>query len=310
MMKKVLVTGGAGFIGSHVTEELLKAGYKVAVVDHLGSGKRSNLPDDVLFYKRDVVSPALKTVFEDFQPHVVIHLAAQSNVSDSVRNPRHDAQNNIMGTLQVLENCRDCRVERMIYSSSAAVYGQVQQLPITEDTPPAPLSPYGISKWTGEQYVKLYGDLYGISSLILRFANVYGPRQNMDTEAGVISVFTEDLLKGKCPIIYGDGHQTRDFIYVRDVARAILKSVNSEQTGLYHVSSGKEVSIKDVLDLLGLLTERHVFPIYQPEKPGDIYKSCLSNARIKEDFDWFPSTSLEKGLAETIAYFRQSHEPM
>ena len=305
-MEKVLVTGGAGFIGSHVTEELLKAGYEVAVVDHLGSGQRSNIADAAIFYELDIVSTALRTIFEDFHPSVVVHLAARSNVPDSIQNPKLDAQNNILGTLQVLENCRDFHVRRIVYSSSAAVYGQVRHLPITEETPPAPLSPYGISKWTGEQYIELFCHLHGISSLILRFANVYGPRQNMATEAGVISVFIENLINGDSPIIYGDGYQTRDFVFVQDVARAVRQSVESEQSGIYHVSSGKEESVKNILEHIKALMNTSIPPIYQPEKPGDIYRSCLSNIRIKEDLNWFPSTPLEEGLAETIAYYRQT----
>lgn len=247
MQKKVLVTGGAGFVGSHVADRLIEEGCSVAVVDDLSTGRLENVNPAAVFYRQDITDPALSEVFAEFKPAAVIHLAAQANVITSVADPLADARVNILGTLQVLECCRRFAVTRVVYASSAAVYGPPQYLPIDEKHPVQPTSPYGITKYTPEQYFAIYRDLYGINSVILRYANVFGPRQDPLGEGGVVAIFTDQIQRGITPTVYGDGEQTRDFVYVKDVAQAnwlALKFLNSlNQSGNQNVSQQHKQSL-------------------------------------------------------------------
>ncbi|GGK33344.1 UDP-glucose 4-epimerase [Caldalkalibacillus thermarum] len=299
-MAKILVTGGAGFIGSHLVKRLLREGHDICVIDNLTTGDKHLLPPSVLFYEADITSPHINEPFKAFGPEVLIHLAAQTQVSVSQENPKADATVNIIGTLNLLNACVKGNVRHVIFASSAAVYGDVQTLPVTEETPASPLSAYGLSKLTAERYIELYAQLYGFVYTTLRFANVYGPKQSASTEAGVVTIFLHQLLNGQSPVIYGDGEQTRDFVYVEDVVQAIIDVLNTPQSGLFHVSSGEEVSVNALLrELCGIL-ELPFNPIYQPERPGDIARSCLSNHKIKQAFHWTPRYSLKEGLQEMI----------
>ena len=308
-MQKILVTGGAGFIGSHTVDLLTGAGYEVLVLDNLSSGSPDNLPkqENVQLIEADITSQ--RAVEEVFGRHAdleaVIHLAAQSKVGFSLEYPLEDAAINIDGTINLLEQSREHGIRQFIYASSAAVYGAVEELPVTENSPKSPLSPYGISKLAAEEYVQAYGRLYPLTTTALRFANVFGPRQSTATEAGVITIFIEQMLRGEKPVIFGDGRQTRDFVFVRDVARAIVSCLSQTESGrIFNVSTGTETSILTMLEQINQVLGRHIGPRFAAERPGDIRYSYLDNGKIQKALNWEPETSLTAGVAETVRYFQ------
>lgn len=297
-MTQVLVTGGAGFIGSHIVKRFVAGGYEVSVVDNLSSGRKEALPAHVPLFELDILSPELDRLLARLQPEVVIHLAAQTDVSFSVENPLADARINIEGTLNVLEAARKHGVRHFLFASSAAVYGEVDVLPVTESTPLRPLSPYGMSKMVGEGYVRLFAQTYDMVYTIFRLANVYGPGQERAKESGVTSIFFERLMKGEAPLVYGDGSQTRDFVYVRDVAEGFFLAVKSPMNGTFHLSTGEETSINRLLELLGRLFPAAPPPRYGKARPGDIWRSVLSNEKVRERLGWQPKYTLWEGLQE------------
>ncbi|MDD2422444.1 MAG: NAD-dependent epimerase/dehydratase family protein [Heliobacteriaceae bacterium] len=307
----ILVTGGAGFIGSHIVEQLLTRGHRVTVVDNLATGRREHVSPAARFFRQDVCSPDLPALVAAEQPVAVIHLAAQVDVQVSLRDPVTDARVNVLGTLNVLESCRQAGVKRVVLASSAAVYGDPVQLPVTEDHPVAPVNFYGITKHTPEHYLKVYCHLAGFSGAVLRYANVYGPRQGAGGEGGVVAIFTRRFLAGKPPVIFGDGKQTRDFVYVTDVAQANVLAVEAPEPVLrpliFNVSTGKPVTVNVLYALLQELTGAKAAPVYNPVRPGDILHSHLANERIKTALDWQPVTDLQKGLRQTVAFMRQAH---
>lgn len=299
-MRRVLVTGGAGFIGSHVVDILVENGYEVAVVDNLSSGRRENLRPGVAFFLCDIRNPELKEVFRQFRPQAVVHAAAQIDVRRSVENPGFDADVNIKGSLVVLEQARMWGVKRVIYSSSAALYGNPRYLPVEESHPVVAVSPYGISKHTVEHYLYMYRDLYGLDFVALRYANVYGPRQDPTGEGGVVAIFTDRLLQGQTPVIYGDGEQTRDFVYVRDVARANLLALERGGGHILNVSGQKETTINRLFEILSEETGYKGRPRYEAERPGEIRRSVLANRKAKEVLGWEPQVDLVTGLRQTV----------
>ncbi|WP_042381332.1 SDR family NAD(P)-dependent oxidoreductase, partial [Geobacillus kaustophilus] len=250
-MEKVFVTGGAGFIGSHIVDKLLEEGYEVAVFDNLSTGKLENLRDKTYtFYEGDITNKEqLYGAVADFQPHYIIHQAAQVSVTKSVENMEEDARINIMGSINVINAAKDYRVKKIVYASSAAVYGEPQYLPIDENHPINPQSPYGISKFAVELYLKVAHELYGIDYTILRYANVYGPRQDAKGEGGVVAIFTEKMANGDAPIIFGDGKQTRDFIYVTDVAEANVLAINRGDNKIINISNNSMTDINYLFNL-------------------------------------------------------------
>ncbi|SDJ53222.1 NAD-dependent epimerase/dehydratase family protein [Salimicrobium halophilum] len=299
---KVLVTGGAGFIGSHIVDRLLDLAYEVVVIDNLATGSYVHR-SDVSFYPMDIRSPELDHVFQLEKPDVVIHQAAQVSVQESIRAPLRDCHLNVMGTVNVLDCCVKHNVGKVIYASSAAVYGPPEQLPVREDDSVSPMSFYGLSKWTAEQYIRLYSLLYHLKFTILRYANIYGPRQNTKGEAGVIALFTDRLLNEEQIIIYGDGKQTRDFIYVRDVVNANIASIHAGDNGIYNISTDKEVSINQVFDTIRKYAKKQSDCIYRQEQSGDIRRSRLQNAKARKELKWKPVISLEAGIKEVIEDF-------
>ncbi len=305
-MERILVTGGAGFIGSHIADALLAEGYTVGVVDDLSTGKRENVPLEAAFYQCDICSPELKAVFADFKPDKIIHAAAQVRVTTSLKAPEFDARVNILGSLQVLELARRFGCSRIIYSSSAAVYGNPQYLPVDEGHPLNPISPYGISKHTVEHYLYMYHQLYGLDYVVLRYSNVYGPRQDSSGEGGVVAIFADRLLAGKPPIVYGDGCQTRDFIYVKDIARANVLAAKLGGGRILNVSSQTETSVNELVSLLQRETGYSGEVIYQEERPGEISRSFLSNCELRKVFNWKPEVDLRSGLRETVSEFRKT----
>lgn len=302
-MSKVLVTGGAGFIGSHVIEKLFSKGYEIVVVDNFVTGRRSNIKSNIKVLDIDINSEKMRNVFQELLPEFVIHLAAQTSVSSSVKSPKKDAQTNIIGTVNLLELCKEFSVKKIIYTSSAAVYGNNEHLPILENYPLVPTSPYGISKLVGENYIKIFNRLHHINYSILRLSNVYGPRQSEKGEAGVVTSFVNQMINGIPPTIDGDGNQRRDFIYVKDVANAIVAAMESPESQTVNISSGESISINNLFAFLAEIMDYDRQPKYGPARVGDIYNSTLSNQFAKNNLKWQPTIDIKKGLRETVDYF-------
>ncbi|MHB1125944.1 MAG: NAD-dependent epimerase/dehydratase family protein [Bacillota bacterium] len=299
---KVLITGGAGFIGSHVAQIILSNGHQVTVLDNLTAGRLENIPVDAAFIKADITTPELPEILLKEKPDTVIHLAAQVDVASSLSDPLTDAKTNITGTINLLEACRKTRVSKVIYSSSAAVYGDPIDLPLKEDSPVAPKNPYGISKYVSEMYLRLYFELYNLNYTILRYANVYGPRQEASGEGGVVAIFLGKLLRSESPVIYGNGEQTRDFVFVKDIARANLLALESGNGCVMNVGTNATVTINELFILIKRLANCDVGCNYAPARPGDIMHNCLDNKRVRDTLGWEPKYLLVEGLTETIKW--------
>jgi UDP-glucose 4-epimerase len=301
---RILLTGGAGFIGSHVADQLLGCGHEVAVVDDFSSGKRENVPEGARFYKADVRS-GCEDVFEEFKPEALCHQAAQMDVRRSVREPDFDADVNILGTIRLLENCIRHGVEKVVFASTGgAIYGEQQEFPATEDHPQYPISPYGVSKLAGERYLHYYGVQHGLPYVVLRYANVYGPRQDPHGEAGVVAIFCGNLAEEKVSRINGSGEQTRDYVYVGDVARAnILALENEIPSGAYNIGTGVETSVNRLYELLCEVSGRDLPAEHGPAKPGEQLRSCVDPALAGRVMGWKPEVDLTSGLKETLRFF-------
>jgi UDP-glucose 4-epimerase len=305
---KVLVTGGAGFIGSHVVERCLAAEHRVAVVDDLSTGRRENVPPRARLYVQDIRDPALADVFRSEAPDAVIHLAAQAAVSRSVANPRLDAEINILGSLNVLECCRQTGVRRVVYASTGgAAYGDTEKLPTPEDHPTRPSSPYGVSKVTVEQYLACWGGLYGLSTVALRYANVYGPRQSPHGEAGVIAIFTDRILRGEPCIVNGDGLQTRDYVYVGDIAEANALALDRpDVTGPVNLGTGVATSVLELFAALRAAAGGRAEARHGPPRPGEQRRSVLDATRARLVLGWTPRVALAEGLQRTFDALRSA----
>ncbi len=305
---KVLVTGGAGFIGSHLVRHLLVLGHAVTVLDNLSTGLREHLPaSGFTFWEIDDRDAAARREITEGHFDTIVHLAGQTTVDTSIRNPYFDADENIMGTVNVLEAARASGVRRVVFASTAAAYGDVteDQLPLREDLPLHPMSFYGLTKVMVEHYLALYQKMYGLDYVVLRFANVYGERQGDKGEGGVISIFAKRAARGEGLTIFGDGEQTRDFIYAGDIARGIAAALVTEQVNtVYNLSAQTETSLNDLVDILGRIEGRAIEVAHGPVREGDIYRSVLSNEKAKAGLRWSPETPLEEGLRRTAAYFR------
>lgn len=306
-MGKVIITGGAGFIGSHLAEELVSRGYGVTILDDLSSGKMANIEGllskkNVDFVRGSVTDlPLLTKLFQKAQ--YVFHQAAITGVPRSVDTPRFSHEANATGTLNVLLAARDNHVKKVIYASSAAVYGDTQALPQTEDILPAPLSPYAVTKLAGEYYCQVFHQTYGLSTVALRYFNVYGPRQDLNSQyAAVIPVFIKRAFEGNPPIIFGDGEQTRDFVFVRDVVEANILAAQSDVCGLFNISRGESITINRLAELIIELVGNKVEPVYQEPRSGDIRHSLADISKAKA-FGYEPKCDLKVGLAETIRWF-------
>lgn len=303
---KILVTGGAGFIGSHVVDAYVAAGHQVAVADNLSSGRREHVNPAVRLYDVDIRSPQLRDVFERERPEIVNHHAAQVSVVASVADPRTDAEINIMGTVHLLTLCTQFGVRRIVFASTGgAIYGEPQYLPADENHPTLPLAPYGLSKLAAESYVR-YAGSGGPSWGILRYANVYGPRQDPHGEAGVVAIFTQAMLDGRAPTVFGDGAQTRDFVFVEDVARASLLATTATTSDLANVGTGVETSVNDIVRHLADLTGFRGTALHAAPRPGEVYRIALNPAKAQGWLGWTARTSLVDGLRKTVAWFRSS----
>lgn len=304
---KILVTGGAGFIGSHVVDLFIEAGHDVAVVDDLSTGRRSNLNPKARFYQVDIRSPQMRQVFEQERPEVVDHHAAQMDVRKSVADPIFDADVNILGSIKVAQLAIEFKARKFIHiSSGGAVYGEPVYLPCDETHPVQPLCPYGASKYTFELYLYMFKELYGLDYSIIRYPNVYGPRQDPFGEAGVVAIFVGQMLAGKPVTINGDGEQVRDFVYVGDCARANLMTLGNGSGRVYNLGFGVGTSINQIFNGLKAITGYPQAAQYGPPKPGETYRIYLDASRAKQELGWEPTVTLEEGLRKTVEYFKQA----
>jgi UDP-glucose 4-epimerase len=297
----VLVTGGAGFIGSHVVEALAARGEDVVVLDNLSSGKRGNLPDGVELVEEDI-RDGLGSLFTRVKPTVCFHLAAQIDVRISVAQPDFDADVNVLGTVRVLEAARGQGTKVVFSSTGGAIYGECEA-PAPEDAPRRPIAPYGTSKLAAEEYLSTYNRLYGTGHVSLRYGNVYGPRQDPHGEAGVVAIFFNALLSGSAPKVFGDGSQTRDYVYVGDVARATLAAVERDG-GVYNVGTGRETSVVELLGLCQQVAGTSFEPEFAPARPGELQRAVVDPSRAVDELGWRPEHSLEDGLRETWEFFK------
>ena len=302
---KVLVTGGAGFIGSHVVDRLVEEGHQVVIVDNLATGKRKNVNRAASLYKTDITSWRLERVFRNERPNIVLHLAAQINVPRSIADPVFDAQVNVLGTMNVLQQAVRYGCRKVVFSSSGgAIYGEQETLLATESHATNPLSPYGISKLCGEHYLSYFQRVSGIPVVSLRYANVYGPRQDPDGEAGVIAIFIQKMLNNEQPIIHGNGRQTRDFVFVDDVAEANLAAMGQDAHGVYNVGTGAETSVNELFRMLAGLTASSVKELHGPAKAGEQIRSVVDPSRIKQELGWEVKVDLAEGLKQTVEFFQ------
>jgi UDP-glucose 4-epimerase len=305
---KILVTGGAGFIGSHVVDAYVAAGHEVAVLDNLATGREENVNSTARLHRVDVRELAqVQAAIASFRPDVVNHHAAQSEVPKSVADPGYDAQVNVVGGLNVLRSCVDNGVRKVIFSSTGgALYGEPDIVPADEDHPIRPLSPYGTSKFAFEQYLGTFGRTFGLRFTTLRYANIYGARQDFFAEEGrVVAIFASRMLEGKPVTIDGDGNQSRDMLHVGDVASANLAALERGDGGTFHISTGVPVTINDIFRKLAILTEYKLEPRFGPARKGDVYRIALDNARAHDELGWEPRIQLEEGLRLTVDYFRE-----
>ena len=297
----ILVTGGAGFIGSHLVDTLVEKGYEVVVVDNLSGGSLKFVNDGATFYQEDICNlDGLSQIFEKHHPKYVFHLAAQTNAMLSNSLPVEDCQENILGTVNLLELSRKFGVKKIVYSSTAAVYGEPLTDGIDENHINAPQCFYGVSKLSAEKYFQVFYDLFQLDYTILRYSNVFGPRQTAKGEGGVVAVFLEHLFNDKTPTIYGDGTQTRDFVYVSDVVEANLAALLADYRGIINISTGIECSVIGLYEKMSKLLSKSISPIFKEKKKGDIYRSYLLNSKAKATINWAPVYKLDIGLEELV----------
>lgn len=307
---KILVTGGAGFIGSHVTDAFINQGHDVVVIDNLSSGNTENINPKAKFYEVDIRNKEkINQIFETEQFDVIDHHAAQMDVRKSVADPIFDAENNILGTINLLEASAKTNVKKVIFiSTGGAIYGEQDYFPADEQHPLRPLSPYGITKLTGEKYLHFYYHTYNLSYVILRYANIYGPRQNPHGEAGVVAIFTTKMLNQEQPIINGDGKQTRDYVYVGDVVNANVKALTYDKIDYFNIGTDIETDVNEIFRTINELTGGQTDEIHGQAKPGEQLRSVLNWNKAKESLDWSPQTNLKAGLKNTVEFFRKKYE--
>jgi len=303
---KALVTGGAGFIGSNLADELILRNHQVIVVDNLSTGKLSNVSKDAKFYKCDITNKEkLHEVFASEKPDVIFHLAAQINVRTSIADPVRDANVNVLGSINLLNCCREFN-SRIIYSSSGgAVYGEPRYLPADESHPISPLSPYGVSKYTVEKYIELYSSLYNLEYTILRYGNVYGPRQDPAGEAGVVAIFTDSMLNNKPLTVFGDGNQTRDFVFVSDVVNANLLALDKNVQDAFNIGTGTKTSVNDIVQSLEKILERKAEVRYSNPIKGEVRDIFLDISKARKHLGFNPKFSLDEGLKLTIRWAKE-----
>jgi len=300
----ILITGGAGFIGSHIADALIARGHNVVIIDNLSTGKRENINLKANFYEIDLGNNyELLEVFKKHQPEIIYHLAAQIDVRKSVENPIEDAKINIISTLKLLELAKEFNVQHFIFSSTGgAIYGDTKSIPTPETHNENPISPYGCAKLTIEKYLNFYNKVHNLKYTILRYSNVYGPRQNSKGEAGVVSIFLDKMFANQNPSIFG-GIQSRDFVYVEDVVKANILALSDTGSNTYNIGTGQETDIIELFSKLNTYFNNRFEPQYNPMKKGEQKRSCLDNNKVKEKLGWKPETSIDEGLDKTYCWF-------
>ncbi len=305
---KILVTGGAGFIASQIADAFIENGHDVFIIDDLSTGFEKNVNPKATFIKANIKDKNLSNLFEKEKFDVVDHHAAQMDVRRSVADPEFDANTNILGTINLLQNAVKYRVKKFIFASTGgAVYGEQEYFPADEKHPTSPLSPYGISKLTVEKYLYFYNAQYGLNYSILRYANIYGPRQNPFGEAGVVAIFSTKLLKGEQPVINGTGEQTRDYVFVKDVVKANLLVLNDKNSDIYNVGTGIETNVNQVFNTLNKIVGKGQVEKHGPAAPGEQMRSVITSEKIFNKFNWKPSTKFEDGLKVTVDFFKENN---
>lgn len=303
-MKKILVTGGAGFIGSHLVDKLIALKYKVVVIDDLSSGKKENVNKEAKFYKIDITNRKIASIFKKENFDYVFHLAAQKNLRKSVDDPVYDAQINILGSLNLLENCVKYKIKKFIFASTGgAIYGEAKTIPTPEGYPEQPTSPYGIAKLAVDKYLYFYHLVHKLPFISLRLANVYGPRQDPEGEAGVVAIFIDRILKNKQPIINGDGRQTRDYVYVNDVVESAMLALKRNQIGYYNIGTAEETSVNQLFGKIVKISQKKIKEVHGPAKQGEQQRSCLDYQKSKKELGWKPTILLNRGLKLTYFWF-------
>lgn len=303
---KILVSGGAGFIGSHIVDALISKKHRVAVVDNLSTGLINNVNPKAKFYRLDIANRKIKEIFSQIKPEIVIHKAAQMNVRKSVADPLFDAKTNILGTINILENCKKYKVKKVVYASSGGVvYGDTQVIPTPESYPLKPTCPLGITKLVGEYYLSFYHQVWGVPFVALRYSNVYGPRQNPFGEGGVVAIFIQKLISGEKPTINGDGEQTRDFVYVDDVVTANVLAMEKDVVGIFNIGTGKETSVNEIWRLVKEITKSSLAPLHGPPKAGEQRRSALDFRKAERILSWKPKIKLKEGILKTIDFFQK-----
>ena len=306
---KILFTGGAGFIGSNVADRYLDLGHEVIILDNLVTGKRENIPSQAKFIEMDIRDARISEVFDTEKPDIVNHHAAQMDVRKSVSDPIYDANVNVIGGLNLLQNCIKHHVKKFIFASTGgAIYGEQDYFPADEKHPLRPLSPYGITKLTTEKYLYFYHQTYGLKYTVLRYANVYGPRQNPHGEAGVVAIFSEKILGGYQPIINGDGLQTRDYVFVGDVVKANELVLRQGDNKTYNIGTGKETNVNELFQMIVKMSGQKVPEKHGEAKPGEQMRSVLDYTYIQRELNWQPKTNLAEGISQTLHFFRSKYE--
>ena len=305
---RIMVTGGCGFIGSHLVDKLIDKGHNVCVVDNLSTGDIKNLNPEAQFYQMDIRDEKIDDVFQKDQPEVVFHLAAQINVRKSEEDPFLDIDVNIKGSVNVIKCFLKVKKrEKFIFASTGGVmYGDTDIFPTPETVEPFPLCPYGISKLTVEKYLVYFSAFYNLKFAALRYGNVYGPRQNAYAEAGVIAIFSTNILEGKTPTIFGDGEQTRDFVYIEDIVKANLLMLESPVCGIFNVGTGKETSVNQIFDYIKSASGMDIKKVHTEPKKGEIKRSCLSPEKIKKMAGWKAEVPIEEGIRKTFNWFKEN----
>ena len=305
---KILVTGGAGFIGSNLVDALVERGDEVVVIDNLSTGRRENLNPQVKFYETSIGDPGLADIFEKEKPDIVCHHAAQIDLRRSVNEPLFDAEVNILGSLNVIVNSIRSGVGKFVYASTGgAIYGEPQYLPVDENHPINPVSQYGISKHTVEHYLLLYALQHELNYVALRYPNVYGSRQNPFGEAGVVAIFASQMLRGEQPTIFGPGDKTRDYTHVSDIVEANLLAMECGRNLMCNIGTGVETSDQDIFDAIAEALGYSSSPIYTSVRPGEIQRICLAWSKAEQELGWRPKITLKDGIAKTVAYFLQQN---
>lgn len=306
-MSRILVTGGAGFIGSHIVDAYFKQGHQVCVVDNLSTGSKANLNPKAKFYKVDIKDAMkLQKVFNVERPEIINHQAAQKDVRKSVEDPIFDARVNILGSINLMQLAIKFKVKKFIFASSGgAIYGEAKTIPTPEDYPPTPVSPYGIAKLTAEKYLDYYQHEFKLPYVALRYANVYGPRQDPKGEAGVVAIFVGKLLKNEIPTIHGDGKNSRDYVFVEDVVDANILATEKEIVGAFNIGTGLEIDVNELSAKIIETTDSKAKPTHGPAKPGEQRRSCLEISLAKKELGWEPEVELSEGIEKTVGWFRE-----